>query len=438
MRIVRNILLWVIGVALGVAVLLAAVLAASYSFTGEGGIPDQSAQFGGAELEPNGWCWQLPLVGGVVDKAFSSPSTLSVQKLGLLYDAHPDPALPDWATYAELTVTDGEGETVLFYGTAEEYASFLYPANGEYKAELTVWRLPAGMEPADFARPADGAVLRGSGLERPARATGFCRYAFRYTIQASAELELSAERVEQGGVVCLRIGGMAGSETPTVETDLGGVQCVRSASGWRCYIPAAYNASAGAHDLTVTVNGEILALSLVVTARDFGTAAADPEPAASQAANEEFRNVIWPLYESAAREKLWRGGFLCPLENYTVLVDYGQTKLVNGERAGRSNSTLLYAVPGDAVRAPAGGVVAVARQLALTGSTVVIDHGAGVRSYLYGLASIDVSAGQTVARGQAVGTAGEALTMDFKLGSKSVSPWPLFQTSGGLFWREDG
>ena len=33
---------------------------------------------------------------------------------------------------------------------------------------------------------------------------------------------------------------------------------------------------------------------------------------------------------------------------------------------------------------------------------------------------------------------GEELTMDFKLGSKSVNPWPLFQTSGGLFWQEKG
>ena len=30
----------------------------------------------------------------------------------------------------------------------------------------------------------------------------------------------------------------------------------------------------------------------------------------------------------------------------------------------------------------------------------------------------------------------QELTMDFKLGSKSVNPWPLFQTSGGLFWKE--
>ena len=26
--------------------------------------------------------------------------------------------------------------------------------------------------------------------------------------------------------------------------------------------------------------------------------------------------------------------------------------------------------------------------------------------------------------------------MDFKLGSKSVNPWLLFQSSGGLFWRK--
>ena len=79
-----------------------------------------------------------------------------------------------------------------------------------------------------------------------------------------------------------------------------------------------------------------------------------------------------------------------------------------------------------------------AGDLALTGSTVVIDHGCGVRSYLYGLQELSVTRGQAVERGQAVGVLGEELTMDFKLGSKSVNPWPLFQTSGGLFWQEKG
>ena len=61
-----------------------------------------------------------------------------------------------------------------------------------------------------------------------------------------------------------------------------------------------------------------------------------------------------------------------------------------------------------------------------------------MRSYLYGLQSITVAAGQTVEKGQAVGALGEELTMDYKLGSKSVNPWLLFQTSGGLFWQENG
>ena len=437
MRIIRNILLWLLGVAAGIAVLLDAVMAASYAFTTDGSRPDPAAQFGGAQLEANGSCWQVPLIGGMLDRAFYAPSTLSVQKLGVLYEAHPAVTLPDWATHATLRITaDGLGDAAYFDGTVEEYAAFLYPANGEYKAELTVWRLPAGMTDVDFDRPADGALVRNAGLERPAQPTGYYRYAFRYTIQASAELELSAQRIEQGGIAALEIGGMVGSEEPVVTTDLGSVRCVRSPAGWRCYIPAAYNASAGSHEITVAVGGETLTASLVVTAKAFGEAEAQPEPPADAAANEEFRSAIWPLYEAAPRDKMWQGAFLSPVETYTVLIDYGQTKVTDGERGAQSNSTLLYTIPGEPVRAPAAGVVAVAQPLALTGNTVVIDHGCGLRSYLYGLAGIDVKPGQTVERGQAVGPVGETLTLDFKIGSRSVSPWPLFQTSGGAFWRE--
>ena len=171
--------------------------------------------------------------------------------------------------------------------------------------------------------------------------------------------------------------------------------------------------------------------------KDFGTVELAPEPEASEAANNEFRNAVWPLYEQPAREKLWAGGFACPAENYMKLVDFGQVKVVGGKQGSKSNSTRLYTIPGDSCRAPAAGVVVLARNLALTGNTVVIDHGCGVRSYLYGLQTIAVGEGALVERGQSVGSLGEELTMDFKLGSKSVNPWLLFQSSGGLFWREN-
>ena len=432
----KRFLLWIISVALGVVVLLAAVMGVSYAFTTEGGCPDGAAQFGGQALEPNGSCWQVPLLGGQLDKVFASPSTLTVQKLGVLYTAHPELTLPDWTGYTALTIQNAAGD-VLFAGSAGEYQNFLFPANGEYKAELTAWRVPKGGVITQFEGGSTGQLRKNLGLERPAKPTGWYRYSFRFTLQASAEVELSAERVEQGGIVGLRISGMTGDAAPTVETDLGNVQCVRAADGWRAYIPAAYNASSGGHEVNITVNGETITRSIIVLPKDFGTVDVEPEPDASDAANTQFRNAVWGLYEAPAREKMWQGGFVNPVESYTTLVDYGQVRVANGRQGSRSNSTKLYTIPGEPCRAPANGVVVLAEELALTGNTVVIDHGCGMRSYLYGLQTLSVSAGQTVEKGQAVGVLGEELTMDFKLGSKSVNPWMLFQTSGGLFWKEN-
>lgn len=431
----KRFLLWIVGVALGVVVLLAAVMAVSYSFTGEGSRPAAEVQFGGQALEVNGSCWQVPLVGGVLDKVFAEPDTLTVQKLGILYDAHPALTRPDWASYSTLSIQSADG-AVLFSGTPSEYDSYLFPANGEYKAQVTVWRLPAGGIVTRFEGGNNGSIRKNEGLEHPAKPTGWYSFSFRFTLQASANVELSADRTEVGGIVGVSITGMVGDTAPTIETDLGTVQCTRSASGWRAYIPAAYNASAGAHDVTITVNGEALSKTLTVLPKDFGSAEVAAEPVPTEAANTEFRNNIWPLYEQAAREKLWSGGFVCPAEDYLILLNYGQIKVTNGQQGSKSNSTRLYTIPGDPARAPANGVVVFAGDLALTGNTVVIDHGCGMRSYLYGLQTLSVSRNQTVEKGQAVGALGEELTMDFKLGSKSVNPWLLFQTSGGLFWKE--
>ena len=85
----KRFLLWLVGVVLGVGIFLGAVMGVSYAFTTEGGCPDSTAQFGTEALEPNGWCWQVPLIGGKLDKVFASPATLTVQKLGTLYTAHP-------------------------------------------------------------------------------------------------------------------------------------------------------------------------------------------------------------------------------------------------------------------------------------------------------------------------------------------------------------
>ena len=159
----------------------------------------------------------------------------------------------------------------------------MVPANGNYKATMTVWRLPNDLSATQFDGGTNGAIHKNGGQEHPARPTGWYRFSFRFTLQASANVELSAERVEQGGIVGVAITGMAGDTAPTLETDLGSVSCTRSPSGWRAYIPAAYNASAGAHEIRITVNGETISRTLTVLPRDFGTAEVEAEPAPTPA-----------------------------------------------------------------------------------------------------------------------------------------------------------
>ena len=50
----KRLLLWLIGVALGVAVLLAAVMSVSYSFTSEGAKPASAVQFAGTAPRSRG------------------------------------------------------------------------------------------------------------------------------------------------------------------------------------------------------------------------------------------------------------------------------------------------------------------------------------------------------------------------------------------------
>ena len=80
----KRLLLWLVGVALGVVVLLGAVMAVSYAFTTQGSCPAPEVRFGDEVLEVNGYCWQVPLLSGQLDKVFASPETLTVQKLGTL------------------------------------------------------------------------------------------------------------------------------------------------------------------------------------------------------------------------------------------------------------------------------------------------------------------------------------------------------------------
>ena len=132
--------------------------------------------------------------------------------------------------------------------------------------------------------------------------------------------------------------------------------------------------------------------------------------------------------------RLGTGSFLWPVPGYSGISRWAS--LPYGHRG--VDITAPYGTP--IYAADAGTVIAAQWHNHPTmswGYYVEIDHGNGYKTLYAHMSSFVVQAGQTVEKGQAVGVLGEELTMDFKLGSKSVNPWMLFQTSGGLFWKEN-
>ena len=56
------------------------------------------------------------------------------------------------------------------------------------------------------------------------------------------------------------------------------------------------------------------------------------------------------------------------------------------------------------------------------GTTLVIDHGAGVRTIFYGLSDIDIKAGQQVKQGQTLATCGKTTVVEMRIGTVPIDP----------------
>ena len=410
LRGVGRILAWLLLVAVLTGVLVGGVLAFFYSRTGEDKLPQDPVTYGGQALENVGYDWKVPVLGGVLHRRFQLSPGLALQDLGTFDNSAPALALPAWGTRAQVEITDSTGQTT-FSGSGEEYAQFRFGANGTYQAKITVWHESAG--------------------EKPAKAQGYYVYNLRFSVDAAPSLELSAEHANQGGVIGLRVTGVLGSEPPQLDSDLGQVWFSQTTGGWMAYLPVTYNAEMGEHTLTLTSGSHTLTAQVEVRAADFAKTPEVEAQSWSSAAAQEYRTVIWPLYQQGDRAPQWLGRFTQPVQGSTVQ-SYG-AYLAGG---ARSTELRVQAADSDEVVAPADGVVVYAGTLQLGGNTVVIDHGCGLKSYLCGLRELSVSEGAQLTQGELVGLAGqEPVTVEMRIGNKSINPVNTFKGQGGLFMK---
>jgi murein DD-endopeptidase MepM/ murein hydrolase activator NlpD len=122
------------------------------------------------------------------------------------------------------------------------------------------------------------------------------------------------------------------------------------------------------------------------------------------------------LLRTVSRRQEWRAPFTPPVagppaETFGVPRTYaGAPHLESVADAihGEYHRGLDYEVPaGTAVAAPAAATVLFAGDLAVTGKTVVLDHGFGLLTVLAHLETVTVREGEAVAAGRVVGASGE-------------------------------
>jgi murein DD-endopeptidase MepM/ murein hydrolase activator NlpD len=95
-----------------------------------------------------------------------------------------------------------------------------------------------------------------------------------------------------------------------------------------------------------------------------------------------------------------------PLDPLPRLRSFGARRVLNGAPRNPHTGVDLTAHRGDPVYAAEAGVVALAEEHYFSGVSVFIDHGGRLFTMYFHLDSLAVSAGETVSRGEIIGTVG--------------------------------
>ena len=113
----------------------------------------------------------------------------------------------------------------------------------------------------------------------------------------------------------------------------------------------------------------------------------------------------------------WRGAFRPPVD-VPPAPSFGSPQTYAGMAAVESRMDAIHGeyhrgldydvAPGTTVKAPAAGTVLFSGTLALSGRTVVVDHGLGLLSVFSHLAEAGVRQGEWIDAGRTVGTSGES------------------------------
>lgn len=255
---------------------------------------------------------------------------------------------------------------------------------------------------------------------------------------------LAADALNMGEVLTIRVAN-AGELAPTATTSLS-FQPTFFPEGEEhlALLPVAYTTPAGVYTLQIQVGETSFDYEINVTDREFTVqyltvdATVTANTAGNDDANTEWNQKIEPLKQVSDPVKYWSGAFVQPVQG-EITTEYGAIRYTNGStNADRHGGIDIAAAQGTQISAANAGKILFADFIQLTGNTVVLEHGLGLKSFYYHMDSLDVAEGDMVATGDPIGKVG---TTGFSTGphlhyallvnNVYVNPWTAFETGIG-------
>ncbi len=277
-------------------------------------------------------------------------------------------------------------------------------------------------------------------------------YIFNFTIDVQPVVQFSTDRAIQGDIIRVTADMGFETEAPVIESDLGLCAFVPMEDNtYEAYVPVGYNQSSAAKDILVHAGGRDFTGHVVITPANFEVERFDmPEDVINSTMNvpgagQDYKEKLGSLAEEryVIYEKLWDGPFIRPVEG-VITSSFGLYRYINGAAVpSRHQGVDLAIAEGTPVPASNRGQVVFADFVIMTGNTVVIEHGGGLKTFYMHLSEIDCEAGDMVEKGDIIGLVGTTgystgphLHFEVRIGDQSVSPWPLIDGTSDIYGED--
>lgn len=268
-------------------------------------------------------------------------------------------------------------------------------------------------------------------------------YHFEFSVEVESypTVSISNTNPVQGELLIVNIENIKKDSTITVDNHFRPSAILQKDYSARFYLPMAYREEAKVYPLSVTINDVKYDYELDVKTFEFKqihftvSASVSSSTVGNNDAVIQYRETIYPLYETFETEEYWEGSFVLPVEGARVSSSFGEMRFVNNAKTPSRHSGIDYAVAcGTDVVASNTGKVEYAGFLTMIGNTIVIDHGLGLKTFYEHMDDIVITQGDMVNKGDVIGHVGTTgystgchLHFQGMVKNQSINPEFLYQ-----------